>query len=450
MSITLAQLASFLSLPEPKRDAPIFSVVIDSREAKPQSLFVALPGEHTDGHNFVPAVVEKGGFALVKRGTYEGEGIFPVDCPLEALQRLAKEYLATLSLIVVGITGSNGKTTTKDLIQSVLAPFKRVHKTWGNYNNELGVPLTILSTPRDTEVLILEMGMRAKGEIRLLTQIAPLDYGVITNIGPVHLERLGSMEAIAKAKEELLLGLKPNGVAILNGDDPYIQKMITDKEKKCFGLKESNALYATDIALHEEGRVSFQVHLQGVSYPCFLPLLGRHSVYNALAAIQVGLSLGLDLRACIEGLSSCEIPTMRLEAIKLKDHGVLFSDCYNASPASMASALEVLAWSAKKPSRVAILGDMYELGFLTEKAHEEAGLLAGNTVDRLVFVGRYHEYFTRGVKRSTLPLQNYMVAAKNEEVLPYLRGLLCPWDRILVKASRGVQLEVVVSALVSL
>ncbi|HHY10789.1 MAG TPA: UDP-N-acetylmuramoyl-tripeptide--D-alanyl-D-alanine ligase, partial [Firmicutes bacterium] len=303
-ALTLSEIAK-LTGGEANGAGTVGHVTIDSRLAKPGSLFVALPGEKVDGHQFVGEVLSQGGFALVKKGAHPGPGIVEVEDPLVGLQKLAKAYLKRFNIPVIAVTGSNGKTSTKDMIAQVLRARYVVHSTLGNYNNEIGVPLTVLSLKDHHEVLVVEMGMRGLGEIEHLTKICPPDLGVITNIGPVHLELLGSMGNIAQAKGELLEALGPEGTAVLNGDDPSVRGQARSFRGKTiyYGLDVANHLIASSINPDAAGHASFQVSFEeGQAVQLRLAVPGVHNVWNACAALAVGLELGIPLEKGAQAL----------------------------------------------------------------------------------------------------------------------------------------------------
>lgn len=446
--LTLSQVASWVGETN-NLDAIIKDVVIDSRQATEGSLFVALTGELTDGHNYVEQVLDNGGFALVRKGFTDDSRCVTVTDPLTALQIIAQRYLARLAIPVVAVTGSNGKTTTKDLIAGVLSRGYKVHKTQGNFNNEIGLPLTLLDLDTSDDLVVVEMGMRGKGQITELTRIAPPDIGVITNIGPVHLELLGSQENIANAKGELLAGLKRTGTAILNGDDPLVRSQAPKAPGKVVyvGTKDNAQLRALDVMVTDQGHTRFKVTYQGKEYPVRLNVPGLHNVTNALLAIAVGLEMKLDIEQCIAGLLSVEMSSMRMEVISGNPEITIVNDAYNASPASVTAALHTLASMAPKERRVAILGDMLELGALSQSAHREIGNVAAHICDRLIYVGQFAADFSQGANQAGFPQDSLVLCKKNTDAAQILFDVVRPEDTVLVKASRGVALEVVVEGL---
>ena len=410
-------------------------VVIDSRKAGPNSLFFALPGEHVDGHDFVCDVMAQGGCAVVKEGSHTGPG-WSRSPILLALQSLAQAYLAEFPVPVVAVTGSNGKTSTKDMIAQGLGTQYAVHATEANFNNEIGVPLTVLGLEAHHELLVVEMGMRGLGQIKRLTEICPPNYGVITNIGPVHLELLGGMGNIAQAKGELLEAMDTSGVAILNGDDPSVRGQARTFKGKIvyYGLDVANDVVGRGIELDVEGRPSFVLrHDQGEAR-VRLAVPGIHNVWNAIAALAVGLQLGVSLGKGAEALSELAGSAMRLEVRRSPGGVIVVNDSYNASPASMKGALDTLGHMFCSGQRVAILGDMLELGEITEQAHIEVGRHAGECANHLIFIGQYATLMHQGAGRGEVyaSIDHFLESGD----LKFDEG-----DLVLVKASRSLHFE---------
>lgn len=445
--LSLSQVASDLNLQSPRNDI-ISKVIIDSRESEPNCLFFALRGTKVDGHKFVNQVIDHGGFAVVRQGFGSGDRILNVPDPLLALQELAKAHLKRISIPIVAITGSNGKTTTKDLTAAVLSSKFDVHKTQGNFNNELGLPLTIMGLEPHHQIIVLEMGMRGLGEIKQLAMIAPPDVAVITNIGPVHLEVLKSIENIAKAKSEILTELKPSGAAILNGDDQLVRKhCTTNRDKLYFGSGFDNTLRATDIKMDQKGIPSYIGHWHDQSQLVKLNIPGKHNVYNSLAAIGVGLKFGIDFQDCIANLKHVQLSEMRLTVEPGRDGTFIINDTYNASPASMLASLDTMDQIRTDGRKVAILGDMLELGALTEESHAQIGAYAANVSDSLAFVGQYAHYFKKGAVEAGFSPSKIRIYDTAKSLIENINQLIEPNDLVLVKASRGVALEQVVAEL---
>lgn len=439
--LTLAQVAQYTQ-GRAVGEGVVDHVVIDSRKAKAGSLFAALPGENVDGHQFVSDVIAQGGYGLVRKGTHPGPGVVEVDDPLSALQELAQKYLADYPVPVVAITGSNGKTSTKDMIKQVLSTKWSVHATEGNHNNEIGVPLTVLGLDEHHEILVVEMGMRGLGQIRRLTEISPPNYGVITNIGPVHLELLGGMGHIAQAKGELLEAMDSTGVAVLNGDDPSVRGQARNFKGRIvyYGLDVANDAVGRGISMDVEGRPSFTMRYAGEEVAVHLTVPGVHNVWNACAALTVGVQLGVSLKDGAEALKELASTAMRLEVRRSPEGVIVVNDSYNASPASMEGALDTLGHMYCSGNRAAILGDMLELGDIAESAHIEVGRHAAQCAKTLIFIGEYAELMRQGAGRGE-------VYASTDEFLASGDLQLESGDLVLVKASRGLHFEKIVAEL---
>jgi UDP-N-acetylmuramoyl-tripeptide--D-alanyl-D-alanine ligase len=348
-----------------------------SRSIKPGDLFFAFPGERVDGHDFLEQVFDQGAAAAVishQVNFQNRAALIMVADPLTALQDLAYYYRRLYSIPVVAVTGSTGKTTTKDLIAGVLEQRFNVLKTSGNYNNEIGLPLTLLQLKHSHQVVVLEMAMRGPGQIAALCELSRPQAGVITNIGKTHLELLGSQEAIALAKGELLQALPSDGWAMLNAEDPW-QVKLSEKvsgEVIFYGYSDHCTISASQVVLNNLAGVEFKLSTPAGQTPCFLPLPGAHNVTNALAAAAVGYRFGLTPQEIAAGLQSASLTEMRLEIKQGKDGVKIIDDSYNASPSSTIAALKLLAESGGERT-IAVLGDMYELGEETVDGHRQVG-----------------------------------------------------------------------------
>lgn len=438
--------------------AVVNGVVIDSRAAYPGSLFVALAGQHVDGHKFVQDAFANGAVAAFVRADKVapnelpgGHGLVVVDDTLAALQKLASAQRRRLQAKVAAVTGSVGKTTTKDMLAAIARTRGRVVATRGNYNNEIGLPLTVLDADRNTDVLVLEMGMRGPGEIRELAEIARPHAGVVTNVSPVHLERLGSLENIARAKRELIEQLPEDGIAVLNGDDPLVRRMA--EKAPCnvlfFGCGDDNDVRASAVEVFGERGSRFVLHFRGDVVAVELPVPGRHHVMNALAAAAAALALGSSLENVVRGLAAADEQrsAMRTELSTTSSGVRVINDAYNASPASMEAAIELLA-SMDGRRRIAVLGDMLELGPLTEKAHADIGRLAAqHGVDLLVAVGRQARVVITAAIDAGMSPQSTVMCNDAGQAANLVSTLVRHGDVVLIKASRGVQLEVVAERL---
>ncbi len=441
------------ALTEQHRSSVRFSnVVVDSREAAPGALFVALRGEQHDGHAFVRAALELGAAAaLVERAPDPGSNAALIVVPdtYLALQDLGRFWRARLSPLVVGVTGSVGKTTTKEAIAQVLAPYRRVLKNEGNLNTEVGLPLTLLRARPEHQVLVLEMGMYDVGDIRLLADIARPTIGVVTNVQPVHLERVGSIERVQQGKQELIEALPADGVAVLNYDDPRVRAMVAVTAARAIGYG-----YAPDAEVRAEDAVG--LGLDGVDFTLLhqdrrqrvhLRSLGVHSVQAALAAVAVALAAGLDFDQAAAGLEQVTSAARIVVQQGIRGARIL-DDTYNASPESAIAALNLLASLAGH--RVAVLGDMFELGSYEETGHRRVGRRAGEVAHTLVTVGTRARWIAEEARLSPHPPATIYEAADQAEAVAWLRGTLSAGDTVLVKGSRGMQMERVARALVAL
>jgi UDP-N-acetylmuramoyl-tripeptide--D-alanyl-D-alanine ligase len=417
-------------------------VVIDSRQVGTGDLFVALPGERSDGHAFVPDAVGRGAKALLVREVAAGlppdVAAFVVEDTLAALQRLAAGRRDRRRAKVIGITGSVGKTTTKEIVSAVLETRYPVLKNEANYNNEIGLPLTLLKLSARHKRAVLEMGMYAQGEIRLLCEIARPEIGVVTNVGPSHLERLGSLEAIAAAKAELPESLPPQGFALFNADDPLVLAMRerTRAQPLTYGIAEDADVRATEVDSRGLDGVSFRLHWRGESTVCRTGLPGRHIVSNALAAAAVGLCDGMPLDEVAAALSAARVP-LRLQVHRARGGGTILDDTYNASPASMAAALDLLAEIPGR--RVAVLGDMAELGPAEREGHLAAGRRAAETADVIHAVGERAELIAQAAREYGHNDVHFW--REKEEAAAAIAAELRPDDVVLLKASRAMAFE---------
>lgn len=446
----------------------ITGVEADSRYIRPGDLFCALPGERVDGHDFVGQAFRAGALAaLVSRvpipAPPEVGLLIVVPDVLAALAELARRHLARFPVRVIGVTGSVGKTTTKDLITAALTTSFSVIANRGNLNTDIGLPLTIFEVGPEHELACLEMGMRGPGEIARLAALARPETGVLTNIGPVHIELLGSIEAIARAKEELLWELPGNGSAVLNADDPLVARAAEAHRSRLarvltYGLDQPADVTASSFANRGPAGAAFNVVLSGVARDLArgpdltgfsIPLAGRHSVSNALAAVACGLLYGAPPEAMRSGLAAARLSPMRQETVTAAGVRVI-NDAYNAGPASMAAAIELLAHHERRGRAIAFLGDMLELGDLSEAAHREIGrVVAGSGIDYLFAVGsRSAATIDEALKAGFPPARAghfTETSAAVEAVLEAAR----PGDVVLVKASRGIRLEDAVSSIIA-
>ncbi|KUP04522.1 UDP-N-acetylmuramoyl-tripeptide--D-alanyl-D-alanine ligase [Bacillus coahuilensis m2-6] len=431
------------------KDQLVHGVIIDTRKLTAGNLFVPFKGENVDGHTFVRDVLEKGaGAAFWEKSAGpapEGLPVIVVEDSLVALQTLSKAYRNELNVKVVGVTGSNGKTTTKDILFALLSTKYRVHKTEGNYNNHIGLPLTILSLPEDSEVAVLEMGMSGFGEIRELTQIALPDAAIITNIGESHLQDLGSREGISKAKFEIVEGLKSEGLFVYNGDEPLLQERVKGYggSKETFGRHSSNTMYPTKLAPSGFG-TTFSVNVSDEEF--HLPILGEHNVMNTMGAMLIAKFFGVGFGDMQKGLSTLKLTGMRLEVSTGAKGETIINDAYNASPSSTKAAIDLLQTISTTGKRYFVVSDMLELGPNEEAFHHEVGTYVTDDIDCVLTYGPLSSFIAEGAKE-TLPEDRVIHFDEKSALIAYLKVVVKSDDTVLVKASRGMKMEEVVLAL---
>ncbi len=447
----------------------IDSAVINSRLAEKNSLFIALPGENTDGHDFVEAAFEKGAvLAFVDREMPDnlqvldlrpgkfGPGFTVPEPPfclrvedsLSALQTLAAFWRRQHSLRVIGITGSVGKTSTKELTAALLGRKFNILKNPGNRNNEIGLPLTLLDLGPEHDVAVLEMGFYVPGEIRTLCNIAQPQVGVVNNIGTVHAERAGSQEIIAKGKAELVEALPaaPEGIAILNQDDPWVYKMADKTQAKVlfYGCTEEADLQASEIQSHGLDGISCTLTWQGQAHEIRSPLLGEFSVYTLLRAVAVALSEGLDWETITEGLKASQ-NSLRMKRMTLPNGVTVIDDTYNAAPESTVAALALLAQLPGR--RVAILGDMLELGPYEQSGHEAVGKAAVKAADALILVGERSRITAQAAINAGLNKSNVTWYPDSQTAALPAAQFIQPGDFVLIKGSNSMQMNKIIAAL---
>lgn len=429
----------------------VCGVCIDTRKLVPGHLFVALKGEG-DGHAYLDEAIGKQAAALLVEKNHARQD-FPcvaVDDTLAALQAWGKYHRDQFAVPVVAVTGSNGKTTTKDMLAEILAQVGPVASTQGNFNNEIGLPLTLLSMEPEHWAAVTEMGMRGLGQITQLAELARPQVGIVVNVYPVHLELLGTIERIAQAKGELVRALPPEGTAVLNADDPLVSAMAQWHAGPVltFGMEQRATVWA-DGYRDCAGRAAFTLHLPEHCLDILLPVPGLHNVYNALAAAAGALALGVGPEAIKAGLTNFVPSDMRSHRQRIGPITVL-NDAYNASPASMRFALGMLAEQRAEGRRIAVLGDMLELGPIAEQAHRTVGQQAAAIpVDLLITVGKLGQLIAQGAQEAGLGVQQIKHFEDSKEAAAAVPSLLAPEDLVLVKASRGMKLELVVEGIVA-
>jgi UDP-N-acetylmuramoyl-tripeptide--D-alanyl-D-alanine ligase len=413
---------------------------IDSRTIGPHELFFAIKGDRFDGHDFVAAALERGAEGAVVSREFVGSGnLLRVDDPLIALQTLARKVRRTWGHTVIGVTGSAGKTTTKEAIAHVLASRYRVLKSEGNLNNHFGLPLQLLRIQPETEIYVSEMGMNHAGEITALAKIAEPNVGVVTNVAPVHLEFFGSIEGIAKAKKELIDALPADGLAILNADDELVSKFNEGRKGSAifFGTSERTDVRATNIVEHGAEGSEFDVTHRGQTVHARLPLVGKHNVNNALAAIAVGVTHGVPLKQAAEALSSLVPADKRGQIVEIGGATVV-NDCYNSNPKALQSMVDALL---VMPARrhIVVAGEMLELGPAGEELHRASGrYMAEHGVTKLIGVRGLAKLMVEAAKAAGLTAE---FVETPEEAGAWLAAHTTKGDAVLLKASRGVKLE---------
>lgn len=464
------------TIPTHWQDVGIHDIVSDSREASPGTLFVAIAGERTDGHRYLADVAARGAqAALVNRETVladwplaesgrawvlvdpaTGDGLLQattdsflliaVDNPEMALQRLASYHRRQLAVTLVGITGSVGKTSTKEVVAAVLSQRFRTLKNKRSFNSDVTVPISLLHLTQDHELMVQELGMWAPGEIRFLCSLALPKIGIVTNVGASHLERMGSIEAIANTKAELIESLPVDGIAILNGDDEWVRGMQAHTRARSFfyGLQPRNDLWADQVQSFGLNGIAFQVHYRDEVEAFRVRLIGPHHVYSCLAAIATALQLGMSWDEIRQGLSSDEIET-RIVTLVGPNSSTLIDDSYNAAPISTVAALDLLA--TLEGRKIAILGDMLELGSLEEEGHRQVGRRIPSAADELFVVGKRARWAAEEALAQGMPAERIHIAQTNAEIVTMVKPFLQPEDKVLIKGSRGAALEEVVSAL---
>lgn len=441
---------------EAEKKTEVLGVVIDSRQVESGYLFVAILGEKVDGHKFIPDVFAKGAAAVLSEQQLEDPAgpYILVESTTKALRDLAEYYRKSLDIKVVGITGSVGKTSTKEMIASVLSEKYRVLKTEGNYNNEIGLPLTIFKIRAEHEVAVLEMGISEFGEMHRLATMANPDICVITNIGLCHLENLKTRDGILKAKTESFAHLKKDGIAILNGDDDKLStiRQVGDKEPVFYGMEEKmeyredakKSVYATGVENLGLYGMQARIHTPEGERDVRIPIPGEHNVYNALAATAVGLSLGLSLDQISSGILKAKTIGGRTNLLNTGSMTVI-DDCYNANPVSMKASIDVLATAEGR--KIAVLGDMGELGENEKKLHYEVGeYLAKKEIDVLFCAGELSEEIAKAAQKESKTCEVYYFKTRDallEQLLPFLKK----GDTVLVKASHFMEYPKIVKAL---
>jgi len=426
-------------------DFLITGISIDSRKVKEGELFIAIKGNNFDGHDFIKEAIENGAKAIIfdnpsKIPEFKNICLIKVINCRTALGEIAKYYRSLFHCPTIAVTGSNGKTTVKELTAFLLEKKYKVVKAKESYNNDIGVPLTIFELTKDTEFLVLEMEMNQLGGIKTLCEIANPDIGIITNIGDTHLEFLKDRKGVAKEKSELLEYLTPNGIAILNNDDPIVKEMSKDfsLKKIFFGIKNKECeIFATPLELNKDSTKILLFDKIEIK----LPLIGIHNIYNFLASLSVIKALNLDIYQFLD-IKDFQPPPMRTNLYQLKNITILL-DCYNANPSSMENAFEILKTIFKKERKIGILGDMKELGEKSSEFHYQLGEKAGAIFDKLIFYGDYGEEVKKGFLNKERKEEDfyYFSLDSKDKLIAKVIEILKEGDIILIKGSRILKME---------
>jgi len=429
----------------------IKGISIDSRTVKEGELFIAIRGDRYDGHDFVPAAIQKGAWgALVEQSSFESkhssmgglQNVIPVENTLFSLQEMSLIHRKKFAIPVIGITGSNGKTTTKEMLASIMLQKGPVLKNEGNLNNHIGVPLTLLKMDGHHKAGIIEMGMSGLGEIRTLARLAMPSVGVITNVSGAHLQYLGSTDTVAEAKGELLQTMPSDGTAVLNGDDRYFSVLKNKYPGRVlsFGIDRPADVRASDMR-QERDSTDITLHADNRSVLVRLRTVGRHNVYNALAAAAAALATDLPLETVKFGLEEFRPVAMRSELKDVKGRTVL-ADYYNANPGSMQAALETLAGLKTGKRTIAVLGDMLELGDTAASAHHAIGATAAKLgIDLLITVGELAKHIAEGAIAAGMARDRVFEAGTTSRAAALLTEHTRPGDTVLIKGSRGMKME---------
>jgi UDP-N-acetylmuramoyl-tripeptide--D-alanyl-D-alanine ligase len=436
------------------RHASFVGVSTDSRSLKPGELFFALKGINFDGHRFFSEAIQRGGRGAVVEQEVASPAnkaipIIIVKDTLHALGDLANWWRKRHPIPLIAIVGSTGKTTTKEMAAGIMGRMYRVMKNEGNFNNLIGLPLSLLKMNAQDQIAVLEMGMNCKGEIRRLTQIAEPDLGILTNIGPVHLEGVGSIEGVMEAKGELVEEMGAQGSIIFNADDPRVVKLSTrfGGARTSFGIANPADWTAIDVRLQANGMVSFQLRGDAGTIPIALRLIGRHQVHNALAAAATASALGLGMDDIQKGLEAFQPPPMRMEVIALGQGITIINDAYNANPKSMEAALLALE-EATGGRKIAVLGDMWELGGYAEQAHRELGrAVKERGVDFLFLLGEFAPQVAQGAEEAGMDPQAIYLEKDHRDVSLHLARMVNKGDWILIKGSRIMKMEEIIKEL---
>ncbi len=438
-----------------KEDFPVLGAQTDSRRVKNGDIYVAIIGAKVDGHNFIPGAAENGAVcALISHPVEESPiPVILVESTEEALRSIARFYLAEISPKTVAVTGSCGKTTTKEMLYQVFSSEYDTLKTEGNYNSVIGLPLTVTRLSYTNKAAVFEMGTGHKGEIATMAGVAAPDIAVITNIGTSHIEFFGSREAIANEKCDIFRAVKPGGAIIINADDDMLAKVIDDKSfisrKLTYGINNKADVFASNIGTFTEDEyfiTEFDITYGDQTAHAMIHTLGIHNVYNALAAVAAGIADGIPLEKCASALKNFFPDDMRMKVFRCPDGVTVISDVYNSNPQAVKASLRVLNEIAKG-RKIAILGDMLEQGSFSEEAHREIGVAAAASADFVLTRGDMAQFTASGAA-SGLPYKNIHSVLTNKEAIEFLSAFdFTSTDTFLVKGSRGMKMEEIVDYL---
>lgn len=452
MKKTVAQLAAWLNIENQAfGDVVVTGISIDTRTIEQGDLFIPFRGEAVNGHRFVEKAIESGAAAAL---WMKDEPNPPANVPLIfvddselALQQMAAAYRAEHKATFIGITGSNGKTSSKDILAGALSPYFKVQKTIGNFNNQLGLPITILQLDEDTEISVLEMGMSGFGEIEFLTKLARPHYTVITNIGEAHMRDLGSRAGIAKAKFEIVEGMAADGQLFYDGDEPLLRELVTSRpelQAVSFGFEAGNALVASNIETNEQGS-TFTVEGK-LSGQYFISVLGKHQVKNTLNAMLISQALGLSEEQIRAALRQVVLTDMRMQQLPGVNGSLFINDAYNAAPTSMAAAIDFMKQTALRKRKWLVLGDMLELGEDEQLFHEQLAELIDANIEKVLLYGpRMKWLYDQLVNR--FDAAHLVYADSSYEPLIEAVSTADRDTVVLFKGSRGMKLETIISAL---
>lgn len=453
MKRTIKEIADWLSIDSVDFvETVVRGVSIDTRTISQGDLFIPFRGESVNGHKFVEQAFEKGAAASLwlkdEPNPPKDKPILFVDDAELALQQMARAYRNQHKGKFIGVTGSNGKTSSKDILASMLTPFYKVQKTIGNFNNQLGLPITLLNLDEDTEIAVLEMGMSGFGEIEFLTKMAKPHFAIITNIGEAHMQDLGSREGIAQAKFEIIQGLDRDGILFYDGDEPLLQHLVnkeTHLQSKSFGFQSSNDLVATSIETTEKGsRFIVRGELNG---EFFIPVLGKHQVKNTLNAMLVGKAIGLHEDQIRQGLAQVTLTDMRMQLVPT-EKGILFiNDAYNAAPTSMTAAIQFVQTTSIREDKWLVLGDMLELGENEKQFHEQiASVIDESKISRVCLFGPRMKWLYEQLKNKFAEANLLYTNDDYEKIVQYIHRYADDQSLILLKGSRGMKLETILKS----